>query len=159
MIKNIIFFVFAAFFLVSCVAKKPISQTHTLSLTIKSPYIKTSGNGFYRKGEEYINLQLYAAGKLIINYESNTLTCINEKCMTKSTFNKNVFVEPHYANIMNDILESQPIYNSQNLNKNEFGYVQEIFKKNKYDIKYEVKEDTTTFTDKINNIFIKIVKN
>lgn len=159
MIKKSIFLIFLSIFLVSCVAKKPITQTQKLSLIIKSPYIKTSGNGFFRKGDNYTNLQLYAAGKLIINYESNSFTCINDKCMTKTIFNENIFVQAHYSNIMNDILNSEPIYNSENFTKTDFGFVQEIFKDNKYNIKYEVKEDTTTFTDTINNIFIKIVRN
>ncbi|MDR0468210.1 MAG: hypothetical protein LBG67_05105 [Campylobacteraceae bacterium] len=159
MIKNSVFLVFVVIFLSSCVAKRPIVETDTLGLIIRSPYIKTSGNGFYRKGDNYVNLQLYMAGKLVINYESNTLTCINEKCMTKTIFNKNVFVEPHYGNIMNDILKSQPIYDAKNLEKTAFGFIQEIAKEDKYDINYEVKENTTTFVDTINNVYIKIIRN
>lgn len=158
MIKKCFVSILILFFIAGC-TKQPIQETRTLSLTIKSPYIRTSGSGFYRVGKSYTNLQLYSAGQMVINYESNTLTCINDRCMPKSTFNENVFKNSHYGDLMNDILRSRPIYNSLNLQDTEFGFTQEIYKDKEYDIKYEIKEDTITFIDTMNNITIKIVKN
>lgn len=154
--KNIILSIMICLLLASCVVKEPIIKTYPITLSIKSPEFKLIGNGFYRAGKNYTNLQLYSAGQLILNYESNSFSCINSDCVPKSTFNKKIFYNTHYGKIMDDILAGRAIYDSKNIEKYNFGFKQKIFKKDNYDIEYIVEQEMIVFADSMHNVTIQI---
>ncbi|MFV0481437.1 MAG: hypothetical protein ACK5LP_05595 [Campylobacteraceae bacterium] len=156
--KHIILFTCILLFLTSCTLKEPIENSYPIKLIVKSPAIRTSGTGFYKSGGDYTNLQLFYGSKMVINYESNMLSCLNALCMPKSTFNKNFLGYSHYGKIFDEILAGTPIYNSKNIIKSEFGFTQELQKKDAYSITYDVNQTDITFSDTKNDILIKLTK-
>lgn len=157
--KNFIFsIVFFALLLVGCTTKGPITNSYPVNVVILSPALKITGSGFYRQGSNHLNVQLYSAGSFVLNLEIKNLICVNDQCVFKETFNKNFFLSRHYNTFLEDILSAKPIYEKENLIKNSDGFSQYIYKKNSYDITYEVDNKNVVFKDIKNNISIKITK-
>ncbi|MDR2636099.1 MAG: hypothetical protein LBC08_04645 [Campylobacteraceae bacterium] len=146
------------FFNACSVKEQNIETSQPVKLIIKSPSIKLSGIGFYKRGGKYANLQIFSAGVAVLDYKSAGTICINDKCMTRGIFNENLFLQSHYSELVDDILAQQPIYKSQNLTKTDDGFSQNIAKSGAFDISYEVNGSSAEFSDSYNNIFIQVTK-
>jgi len=155
--KNLILASLALLLCACSVKQEQIESSYPIRLIVKSPNIKISGLGFYKKGGDYVNLQVFSGGSASLNYESAKSICVNDKCTTRDIFNKNFFLLAHYEALIDDILAFQPIYNSKNLIKNDSGFSQSI-KTAEYDISYEVNAHGVGFEDTKNGIFIKLTK-
>ncbi|MDR1460031.1 MAG: hypothetical protein LBI78_00090 [Campylobacteraceae bacterium] len=154
-----IFLIPIALFFCACGIKQQQTEISSpVKVTVKSPNIKLSGLGFYKKGGNYVNLQVFAGATATLNYESSTTICINDNCMTRGIFNDRFFMRAHYARLIDDILAGKPIYNSQNLTKTQNGFFQNIVKSGEYDIFYEVKNGNVEFEDFKNRVYVGLKK-
>jgi hypothetical protein len=146
-------------FFCSCAVKQqPIEISSPVTVTIKSPNIKLSGLGFYKKGGSYVNLQVFTGALATLNYESSTTICVNDNCMTRGIFNNNFFMHAHYSQLIDDILAGKPIYNSQNLVKTQNGFSQKIVKDKEYNIFYQMSNNDVEFEDSKNRVYIRLKK-
>jgi hypothetical protein len=146
------------FFCACTVKQQPIEISSPVKVIIKSPNIKLSGLGFYKKGGNYVNLQVFTGALATLNYESSTTICINDNCMIRGIFNNKFFMHTHYAQLIDDILAGKPIYNSQNLIKTENGFSQSVKKSGEYNIFYEVNNNDVEFEDSENRVYIRLKK-
>ncbi|MDR1285539.1 MAG: hypothetical protein LBJ88_05010 [Campylobacteraceae bacterium] len=154
-----IFLIPIALFFCACGVKQQRAEISSpVKVTVKSPNIKLSGLGFYKKGGNYVNLQVFAGATATLNYESSTTICINDNCMTRGIFNDKFFTHAHYAKLIDDILAGKPIYNSQNLTKTQNGFSQNISKNGEYDIFYKVINDNIEFEDFKNRVYVTLQK-
>ncbi|MDR0407936.1 MAG: hypothetical protein LBH45_03310 [Campylobacteraceae bacterium] len=148
-----------AFFFSACsIKEQTIEASQPITLIIKAPYVKLSGVGFHKTGGRYTNLQIFSAGIVMLDYKSANSICVNSRCMTRGIFNENLFLYPHYDELIDDILAQRPLYKSQNLIKTESGFSQHITKAGAFDIVYEVNGTSATFNDLQNAIMIQITK-
>jgi hypothetical protein len=145
------------FFSACSVKEQNIETSQPVKLLIKTPSLKLSGIGFYKRGGEYANLQIFSAGVAVLDYKSAGNICVNNRCMTRGIFNEKLFLQPHYSELIDDILAQKPIYKSQNLTKTDNGFSQRITKA-EFDISYDVNENNAEFSDLQNNITIQIEK-
>ncbi|MDR3178290.1 MAG: hypothetical protein LBT96_04820 [Campylobacteraceae bacterium] len=153
------FLLFVALFFCACgVKQQPIEISSPVKVTIKSPNIKLSGLGFYKKGGDYVNLQVFTGAVATLNYKSSTTICINDNCMTRGIFNDKFFMHAHYAALIDEILAGKPIYNSQNLTKTQNGFSQSVTKNGEYNIFYEVINDNVEFEDSKNGVYLRLKK-
>jgi hypothetical protein len=157
--KFLVIFTGIVFFFSACsVKEQTIETSQPVKLVIKTPSIKLSGIGFYKRGGKYANLQIFSAGVVVLDYKSASNICINDKCMTRGIFNENLFLQPHYDELIDDILAQDPIYKSQNLIKTNSGFSQRIAKAKAFDISYEADENGVLFNDLQNGVTIQVSK-
>ena len=78
------------FFSACSVKEQTIETSQPVKLVIKTPSIKLSGIGFYKRGGKYANLQIFSGGVAVLDYKSANNICINNKCMTRGIFNENL---------------------------------------------------------------------
>ncbi|MDR1614100.1 MAG: hypothetical protein LBS26_00865 [Campylobacteraceae bacterium] len=145
------------FFSACSVKEQTIETSQPVKLIIKTPSLKLSGIGFYKRGGKYANLQIFSAGVVTLDYKSAGNICVNNRCMTRGIFNEKFFLQPHYNELIDDILAQKPIYKSQNLTKTDSGFSQYIAK-TEFNISYDVNESYADFSDSQNNITIQIEK-
>jgi hypothetical protein len=146
------------FFSACSVREQAIETSQPIKLIIKTPSVKLSGIGFYKKGGKYANLQLFSGGVAVLDYKSAGNICINDKCMTRGIFNENLFLQSHYDELIDDILARKPIYESQNLMTTDDGFSQRIAKTGAFDISYKADENGSLFNDSQNSVTIQITK-
>ncbi|MDR2100306.1 MAG: hypothetical protein LBP40_05745 [Campylobacteraceae bacterium] len=143
----------------ACSVKEQVIETSQgVKLIIKTPSVKLSGIGFYKRGGKYANLQIFSGGVVVLDYKSAGSICINDKCMTRGIFNEKLFIHTHYDELIDDILARKPIYDSQNLTKTQDGFSQRITEAGEFDILYEIDESAAKFNDLQNSVIIEITK-
>lgn len=94
------------------------------------------------------------AGKSIKKIEINHLVCVDEGCMSKSSFNEEYMHHSYPSELMQNILLARPIYDSQNLLKTQNGFTQYIENEDVV-IKYKVDNKIIFFKDIKNKIILK----
>ncbi|MDR2789624.1 MAG: hypothetical protein LBB59_01410 [Campylobacteraceae bacterium] len=152
------FAVIMLFFSACSIKEQTIETSQPVKLIVKTPSVKLSGIGFYKRGGKYANLQIFSGGVITMDYKSAGNICINDKCMTRGIFNGHLFLYGHYDELIDDILAQKPIYDSQNIIKTEGGFSQHVFKAEAFNISYETNETEALFNDIQNNITIQITK-
>ena len=139
----------------SACSTKNYEITKTKIIIIKSPQIKFSDLGYLRNTEDSVELELFMAGKSIQKISINHLICVSEGCMTKSGFNEDYLNENYPDDILQNILLAKPIYDADDLEKTEDGFIQRISSLH-VDIVYKVTQNQVFFKDKKNKIILKI---
>ena len=142
-------FLFLLPFLSGCATK-----TTPVFVTIKSPQIKLSDEGFLKEGLGYKEIIIYKAGSIPVKFllKQNQI-CVNNKC-----FNKYLFIEHYFYGYKKDffdrILSKKPL-SLKNIKKINGGFIQKS--KN---FLYIVKKNSVLFKDKKRKIiiFIKFLK-
>ena len=138
----------------SACSVKEYKYTQSKIIIIKSPKIKFADLGYIRNSEDAIELELFMAGTSIKKISINHLICVDEGCMSKSGFNQD-YLHPSYpSSLMQNLLLAKPIYDGENLKKQDSGFIQEI-KNEDVDIKYTVAKESTFFKDRQNKIIFK----
>lgn len=149
------YFILIFAILFSACSVKNYEHTKSKLFIIKSPLIKFADLGYVRNSSQDIEIELFMAGKSIKKIEINHLICVDDGCMTKSGFNEDYLHESYPADILQNILLGNPIYDKLNLEKNELGFTQKIKNKKVY-IKYKVDNNQIFFKDIKNRIIFKI---
>lgn len=127
MIKIFTGLIFTVLFLTSCSQKQIINST-SATILIKTPTMKFYDKGFISKFEDYIQVQIYSAGKTVLD-----LKVYDEK-VCKSTFE----------------CESSKEFNKK--------YLHSSYKEDFLKTIFDDKKKETVFRDKEHNILIKIKK-
>ncbi len=155
MLKRVWFFVFVLLFITGCAIKPHINFSQPYKIIIKTKNIAIADSGFVRKAQGYKSIEIFSAGVLALHVELSKLACLNDSCTTREDFNRRFFGYKHYAKILDDILDKQPIYGGVNKIKIKYGFEQNI-KTNRYDILYKVGKKSIYFKDRKNHILIKL---
>ncbi len=143
-----------ALFLSAC-SIKHYEQTETKIFVIKSPLLRFADLAYIRNSENAVQVELFVAGKSIKKIAINHLVCVDEGCVSKSTFNTKYLNANYPSNILQNILLAKAIYNGKNRVQMQNGFVQKIQTEN-VNIKYTVTNKVTLFKDRKNKIIIKI---
>ena len=138
-------------------APKSYTMNESRLIIIKTPKLKFADLGYIRKNLDEVRADLFVAGTLVQSIEINTLVCVNEGCVSKSSFNEE-YLNPAYPNdLMLNVLLAKPIFNKASIKKTENGLIQEL-KSDEYNITYKIENGNIYFKDKKNKILIKIKK-
>ena len=148
------FLVALALFFTACSIKN-YKQTSSKIIIIKSPKIKFADLGYIRNSDKAIELELFLAGKAIKKIQINHLVCVDEGCMSKSSFNDEYLSASYPDELLQNILLGLEIYDGKNLVKTANGFEQHIKSEN-IDIRYSVTPSVTAFKDRKNRIIFKI---
>ena len=143
------------FLLSGCAIKKEITFSEAYIVTIKTPTIALSDTGFLNRGKNYANVQIFAAGNVLFNLEMmGDYICLDGKCLDKLNFNQQFFHQEHYAELLQDIINKEPIYYGEHLRTTPSGFEQE-FDFPQSHIVYKIENGTLLFKDTKNNILIR----
>ncbi len=154
MLRYILFFL-TLFLLVGCSQKVDYQSSKSYYIVIKNSSIKVADTGFIRRGNNEINLQIFAASTPILDLHVKQDVCIGYTCLSKISFNKRFFGFSHYESFVDELFNLQPIYHKTNLVKTPNGFEQKIETKD-YSIIYRVDGENLYFKDKKNRILIKL---
>lgn len=108
-----------------------------------------------RHTDDSIELELFAAGKVIQRIQINHLICVDGACMQKSSFNEEYLSSSYPNKLFQNLLLGHKIYNAENLVYINGGFEQYIDSSD-VDIKYRVDTKGIYFKDRKNNILLKI---
>jgi len=144
---------FVIFF--SACSIKNYEHTDTKIVIIKSPKIKFSDIGYVRHTSDAIELELFIAGHVFQKIHINHLICMNEGCMSKSSFNEDYLNNSYPTTLLQNIILGHKIYGGKNLLKTSDGFNQ-VIKNNDVNIKYRVNSQEIFFKDRKNHIIIKM---
>lgn len=151
-----IFFILWVSFFTGC-APKGYEVNEGRFILIKTPKIKYADLGYIRKNADEVRADLFIAGNLVQSIEIKTLVCVNEGCITKSSFNEDYLNDSYPDDLMLNVLLARPIFEKASMKKTDGGFIQEI-KSDEYNITYEIDNGKIYFKDRKNNILIKIFK-
>ncbi len=151
-----IFFILWVSLFLGC-APKSYMMNESRLIIIKTPKLKFADLGYIRKNIDEVRADLFVAGNLVQSIEINTLVCVNEGCISKSSFNEEYLNSAYPDDLMLNVLLARPIFNKASIKKTENGFIQEL-KSEEYNIIYKVENETIYFKDKKNKILIKIKK-
>ena len=143
-----------ALFLSACSIKN-YEKTDAKIIIIKSPQLKFADLGFIRNSGDAVGVELFTAGKSVKRIELNHLICVDEGCMSKSTFNREYLNQYYPDGLLQNIILGHTIYHLKNRVKIRNGFEQKIVDKN-VNIIYRVTDKIIYFKDKKNSILIKI---
>jgi len=149
------YFLVVVVMLFSACSIKNYEHTSTKIVTIKSPKIKFSDIGYVRHTKDAIELELFVAGHVFKRIHINRLICLDEGCMSKSSFNAEYLSAAYPSSLLQNIILGKKIYDGQNSLKQEDGFIQRI-KNSDVNIKYIVNSKEIYFKDRQNHILIKI---
>ncbi len=149
------YIIFTLLFFLSACSLKNYDHSSAKLITIKTAKLKFSDLGYVKNSADSVRLELFVAGQNVQNIEINNLICLNEGCMTKSSFNSEYLSENYPDIILQNIVLGSTIYDKKNLQKNEDGFEQRI-QNNDVDILYRVTPNEHYFKDKKNKILFKI---
>jgi len=148
--KNVLLiFHFSLFiFIIGCATK-----TTPVFVTINSPQIKISDEGFLKEGVGYKEIIIYKAGSIPISFvlEKNKI-CINSRCINKYSFMKKYF-KGYKKDFFDKILNKKPL-------KGKIKKISDGFIQKSDNFIYIVRKNRILFKDKKRRIviFIKYLK-
>lgn len=134
---------------------KNYEYTSAKIVIIKSPKIKFSDIGYVRHTKDAIELELFVAGHVYKRIHINHLICVDNGCMSKSSFNQEYLSGAYPSSLLQNIILGKAIYNGKNSLKQDDGFIQRI-KTSDVNIKYIVNSREIYFKDMQNHILIKI---
>ncbi len=134
---------------------KEYMYTKSKIITIKTPKLKYSDLGYIKNSDDAVSLELFISGNMVQNIEINYLICVNEGCMSKSSFNEEYLHESYPDELLQNISLGKPIYSKRDYVKTVDGFEQYIKDEN-VNIKYRVDSKEIYFKDRRNSILFKI---
>ena len=155
MYKKIALFFAIMVLLGGCAMKPKNIKSKTYLVTFKFANIKFSDVGFLNTAKNYTNIQVFSAGTPLIDLKIESEICVDYFCMVKSDFNKEYLSFSYPDEIMPNILNAKPIFDSKNLIKTPNGFTQKLENEN-YKILYKITHEKIYFKDFKNNILIKL---
>lgn len=145
----------AFFLLFSACSIKNYEHTCAKIITLKTPKIKFSDIGYVRHTKDAIELELFIAGHVFKRFHINHLICVDEGCMSKSSFNETYLNAAYPDKLLQNVLLGREIYEGKNILKNPDGFEQDIQTED-VNITYVVNSRQIYFKDRKNHILIKI---
>ena len=136
-------------FLVGCATK-----TTPVFVTVKSPQIKISDEGFLKEGIGYKEIIIYKLGNVPLRFTlKENKICLNNECINKYMFMKKYF-NGYDKDFFDKILNKKPLRKGD-IKKTSSGFIQKSF-----NFIYVVKKESVFFKDRQKGIiiFIKYLK-
>jgi len=157
--NTIVLLAFSALLLVGCVTMSPtppkeVKQTSAF-IVWKSPQMKYADMGFIEENGENLKVEIYSSGAALMRLvvTKNQICMGTFSCISKSEFNARL-LSPHYPpDTVENIFKGEPIYDGEKMVTHEGGFTQKIG-----EIAYSVNDQVINFTDKTNEIQIKVTK-
>lgn len=153
--KKMKYFLLSFLFLLSGCSIKNYEYTNAKVVIIKSPKLKFSDIGYIRHTDNAIELELFIAGQVYKRFHINRLICMDEGCMSKSSFNEKYLHRSYPSTLLQNIILGRQIFGGLNSLKKNNGFEQ-VIKNSDVDIKYSVNSRQIYFKDSKNHILIKI---
>ncbi len=136
---------------------KQYTKNESRLIIIKSKQLKYADLGYLRSNADEVRADLFIAGKLVESLQVSTLVCVNEGCLTKSTFNER-YLHPSYPDdLILNVLLGRPIFEKASFQKTQEGFIQTL-KSDEYNIVYKIENGNIFFKDRQNRLMIKISK-
>lgn len=148
------FTLWVSLLLFSGCAIKEYHRSEAKVIILKTPQIKFADTGYIRHNGDAVQLDLYSGGVPVKRIEINHLICVDEGCLSKSSFNSEYLNEHYPDDLLLHVSQAKPIFEAKNLDKNDLGFEQNLKAKN-YDITYKVNTKETYFKDRRNRILIR----
>jgi len=149
-------FLFIGFILLfSACSIKNYEHSESKVISIKTPKLKFSDLGYLKRSDEAVRLELFVAGRNVQNITINHLICVDDGCMRKSSFNREVLHPSYPDDMLQNIILGREIYDAKNLVKKSDGFEQSV-KTKEVEIRYRVTSKEIYFKDKKNHILFKI---
>jgi hypothetical protein len=147
------FILWASVVLLGGCALKEYHHSESKIIILKTPQIKFADTGYIRHNGDALQLDLYSGGHPIKRIEMNHLICVDEGCMTKSSFNT-MYLHPSYPDdLLLHVSQGKKIFEGKNMIVNDLGFEQKI-QSDGYSILYRVSADEIFFKDRANHIMI-----
>jgi len=137
-----------AFFLIGCSVK-----TTPVYVTLKTPKIKISDQGFLKEGKGYKEFELYKGGvgyKIVLK---NSSVCLNSSCMNKEKFIKEYLGEDYPPCFLDCVIEGKPVKKFGKITKINGGFIQK-----NVNVYYSIQKNKVLFKDRRNGIVVLIKK-
>lgn len=156
--KKFLFFIFLFFYLLfSACSINKATYIQSVKILIKTPKLKYHDIGFLKYNQNFLNLQAFSSGALVLNLNISKNICVNSNCLSFQAFNEEFLGKRFYDELLKQILKGEIIFNKIGYEKLQFGFSQYI-KNDEYEIIYKVSENETSFTDIKNKIKINLTK-
>ncbi len=129
-------------------------------ITLKTKKFAFSDTGFFNRYEKSIELQVFTMGKLALDLKislNEDDICVDQLCNTKHGFNQTFLTGEYPDKLVENVLQSKPIFGGKHLRKTTNGFMQKIIT-DSYAIKYKVWPGNVYFKDSVNHIMIKLKK-
>ncbi len=129
-------------------------------VTMKTKKFAFSDTGFLNRYDNLLNLQVFTMGELTLDlvvYLDKDEICTGTLCNDKHGFNQTFLTGAYPDTLIENVLQSKPIFRGRGLKKMTKGFVQKIVTRN-YAIKYKIWPGNVYFKDVKNGIIIKLRK-
>jgi len=126
-------------------------------IVLKTPKIKYADLGYIRSNSDEVRADLFVVGSLVQSIEISRLICVNEGCLSKSSFNKDYLHASYPDDLITNVLLGRPIFDKTSFQKTDRGFIQEL-KSADYNVIYKVEDGDISFKDRQNKFIIKILK-
>ncbi len=153
LIKIFSLMLLSLFFFSACSIKE-YHKSEAKVIILKTPQMKFSDTGYIRHNGDALELELYSAGQPIKHIKMHHLICVDEGCMTKSSFNREYLDESYPDDLLLHVSQAKPIFENKNLKTTDSGFEQKL-KNSDYHITYRVNADEIYFKDRLNHILIR----
>lgn len=148
------FILWASVWLLGGCALREYHHSEAKVIILKTPQIKFADTGYIRHDGDSVQLDLYSGGVPVKRIEMDHLICVDEGCMSKSSFNSR-YLNPAYPDdLLLHVSLGKKIFEGKNLRVNDLGFEQNIQSEN-YNIHYRVSEREIVFKDRTNHILIR----
>lgn len=148
------FILWASLVLLGGCALKEYHHSEAKIIILKTPQIKFADTGYIRHEGDAVQLDLYSGGQPVKRIEMHHLICVDEGCMSKSSFNTR-YLHPSYPDdLLLHVSLGEKIFEGKNLIANDLGFEQNI-QSETYDIRYRVSGREIVFKDSANHIMIR----
>jgi hypothetical protein len=129
-------------------------------IVLKTPMFKYADMGFLYENSDEVKVEIYGNGQALLRLRiTKESVCMSRlKCMSKSTFNRQVLNQAYPQDTIEQIFKGKPIFNGANSIQKRNGFTQKFNKLDKYHIEYSVLNNQILFRDTINEILIKVIK-
>lgn len=152
-------FLSSLIFFTSCATKPQQTLSTPSTILIKTDGIKIFDTGFVENNQNSHTIKVLNLGVQILEIKIfKEKTCLDLNCYKRDVFNQKYLSSEYENDFLEKLVLKKPIFNGENLIKEERGFSQTIKRNSKFDITYQVNENEIYFKDKVNKILIKIGK-
>ena len=157
MIQKIVILIIVFFSFNACTGVQ-MEKQESAFIVMKTAKFKYADMGFISDSSSRVKVEIYGAGQPLMSLEINGMNvCMSTfECMEKKDFNAEVLHDSYPDTLLENIFRAKPIFDKENIVKNQNGFSQKLTKENEYDISYSVKGNQRTFRDTLNKILIKV---
>jgi len=116
-LKNIVFILLSLLFFTACATKQPtITSSHTI--IIKTPKMKFYDKGFISKYEEYIHLEIFQVGNIVLDLKiyKNEVCQSTLKCISSKEFNEKYLHNSYKDDFLYNLFSQKKIYFKDTIN-------------------------------------------